>query len=134
MVAALPLKLEDPTKLVGTSSKVSAPKDVEMDNPTLEEVHISPPSPVKTLGPSGEAPSVDVTQLQEEANKTLHHLLVNRSSLDARQRKQVSNFGMALHLIESETTEAIKAAKALCAHTIQDVETHWMALINEGKV
>ena len=59
---------------------------------------------------------------------------MTRSSLDARQRKQVSNFDMALLQIESETTEAIKEAKAHCACTIQDVETCQMALISKAKV
>ena len=68
---------------------MSAPEDAEMDDPTLEEIHISPPPPVETSGPSGEAPSMDVAQLQEEAYKALDCLLVTRSSLDARQRKQV---------------------------------------------
>ena len=76
---------------------------------------------------------MDVAQLQE-ANKALHCLLVTRSSLDARQRRQISNFGTAIHQIESETTEAAKEAKALCAHTIQDMETHQMALRSEAKV
>ena len=85
-------------------------------------------------GAKGEAPSKNVAQLQEEANKALDCLLATRSSLDARWRRQVSHFGMALHQIESETTEAIKEARPLCAHTIWDVETHWMALISEAKV
>ena len=85
------------------------------------------------LGPSREAPTMDVAQLQEEANKALGHLLVMQSSLDARQRRQVSNFGMALYQIESETTEAIKEAKALCACTIQDVETCQTVLVSETK-
>ena len=41
---------------------------------------------------------------------------------------------MVLCQIESETTKAIKGAKALCAHTIWDVETCWMALISKAKV
>ena len=134
LVAALPFKPEDPAKLVDTSSQVSDPKDAEMDNPTLEEIHVSLPPPVETSGPSREAPYVDAAQLQEEANKALNYLLVTRSSLDARQRKQVSKFGMALHQIESETTEAVKEAKALCDHTIWDAETHQMVLISEAKV
>ena len=69
LALALPLTSEDPTKLVDTSSQVSAPKDAEMDDPTLGEIHISLPPLVETLGPSGEAPSVDVAQLWEEANK-----------------------------------------------------------------
>ena len=41
---------------------------------------------------------------------------------------------MALHQNESETTEAIKEVKALCAHTIWDAETHWTVLISKAKV
>ena len=105
-----------------------------MDDPTLEEIHVSLPPLVKTLGPSWEAPCMDVAQLQEEANKALCHSLVTRSSLDARWRRQVSNFGMALCQIESETSNAVKEDKALCAHTIWDVETHQIVLISEAKV
>ena len=82
MAAVLPLKLEDSTKLVDTSSQVSTPEDMEMDNPTLEEIQASLPPPVETPGPSREAPSLDVAQLQKEANKALGHLLVTRSSID----------------------------------------------------
>ena len=64
----LPLKLEDSAKPVDTSSQVSIPDDTDMDDPTLEEIHASPSPPVKTLGPSSKTPSLDVTQLQEEAN------------------------------------------------------------------
>ena len=117
-----------------TSSQVNAPEDAEMDDPTLEEIHASVPLLVKTPGPSRESPSMDVAQLQEEANKALDHLLVTRSSLDAWQRKQVSDFGMALCQNESETTEAIREAKALCARTIWDVETCQTALISKAKV
>ena len=81
LAAVLPLKLDDSAKLVDTSSQVSTPKDVGMDDPPLEEIQPSPP-PVETLGPSGEAPSLDVTRLQEEANKALGHLLVTRSSIN----------------------------------------------------
>ena len=87
----LPLKLEDSTRLVDTSCQVSTPDDVKMNDPTLEEIHASP-SPVKTPGSSGEAPSLDVTQLQEEANKALGHLLMTRSSINAHWRKEVSDW------------------------------------------
>ena len=90
--------------------------------------------PVENLGPSREAPPLDVARLKEGANRALDLLLATRSSLDARQRKQVSNFGMALLQIEWETTKAIKEAKALCAHTIWDVETHCMVLISKAEV
>ena len=134
LATPLPLKLVDSAKLVDTSSQVSIPDGAEMDDPTLEEIHASSPPPVETPGPSSEAPSLDVTQYQEEANKALGHLLVTRSSINAHQRKQVSDFGMALHQNESEVTKAIKEAKALCIHTVRDVEAHWAVLISEAKV
>ena len=77
---------------------------------------------------------MDVAQLQDEANKALGCLLVTRSSLNVWQRKQVTDFGMALHQNESETTDIIKEVKALCPCTIQDVKTHWTTLISEAKV
>ena len=39
LATPLPLKPEDSAKLVDTSSQVSAPEDMEMDNPMLEEIH-----------------------------------------------------------------------------------------------
>ena len=134
LATPLPLKPEDSAKSVDTSSQVRTPDNAEMYNPTLEEIHASPSPAVKTLGPSGEATSLDVTKLQEEANKALGHLLVTRSSIDTCRRKQVSDFGMALHQNESVITEAIKEAKALCACTIREVEAHQMVLIREAKI
>ena len=77
---------------------------------------------------------LDVTQLQEEANKALGCLLATRSTIDAHWRKEVSDFGMALHQNESQVTEAIKIGKALCAHTIREGEACHMVLISEAKI
>ena len=38
---------------------------------------------------------------------------------------------MALHQIDSETTESIKEAKAICTHSIQEAETHCSTAIRE---
>ena len=118
LATTLPVKPEDSNKPVDISSQLSIPDDMEVDDLILEEILASPSPPVETLGPSGEAPSLNVTQLQEEANKALGHLLVTKSSIDAHQRKQVPVFGMPLHQNEYETTKAIKEAKTLCACTI----------------
>ena len=134
LATPLPLKKEDSAKPVDISSQVSILDDAEMDDPTLEEMHASPSPPVKMMGPSSEGPSLDVTQLQEEANKPLEHLLATRSSIDTHQRKQVSDFGMALCQNESEITKAFKEAKTLCACTIRDAEAHWTALISEAEI
>ena len=113
---------------------MSIPDNTEMDDPTLEEINASPSHPVKTPGPSSRTLSLDVTQLQEEAKKALGCLLAMRSTIDAHQRKEVSDFGMALCQNESEVTKAIKAAKALHAQTIKDAEACCEVLISEAKV
>ena len=115
MATPLPLRLEDSAKLVDTSSQVNIPDDPEKDDPTLEKIYASPSLPVETLGSSSRAPSLDVTQLQEEANRALGCLLATRSSIDTHWMKQVSDFGKALCQNESETTEAVKEVKDLCA-------------------
>ena len=61
LATSLPLKPEDSIKPVDTSSQVRIPDDMDMDDPTLEEIHAAPFPPVKILGPSSEAPSLDVT-------------------------------------------------------------------------
>ena len=134
LAAMLPLKPDDSAQPVETSSQVSTPENAEMDDPTVEEIQASPPPPVETWGPSGEAPSVDVARLQEEANKALDCLLVTRSSINVQWRKQVSDFGMALHQHGSDTIETIKKVKAVSAHTIQDAETCWTVLISDAEV
>ena len=64
----------------------------------------------------------------------LGHLLATKPSINTHQRKQVSDFGMALCQNESETTKVIKEAKALSACTSRDVKTCWAVLISEAKV
>ena len=96
------LRLEGFAKPVDTSTQASPQKSVpdyaEPDNPTLEEISL----PVKTLGLGTSILPGDVIQLQEEAVKALRWLLATRSSLNACQRKQVSDFEIALHQNESE--------------------------------
>ena len=53
LATLLPLKLEDSVKPVDTSSQVTAPEDMEMDDPTLEVIHASPLPQSKLWGPVG---------------------------------------------------------------------------------
>ena len=92
LATTLPLKLENSAKPVDTSSHVSTLDNTVRDDPALEEICDFPPPLVETPGPSSEAPSLDVTQLQEEANKALGCLLATRSSINTCWRKQVSDF------------------------------------------
>ena len=134
LASSLNLKLEDSTKPVDTSSQVTIPKNADLDNTSLEEINASPSHPDSTPEGNSYAPSLDVTQLQEEANKALGCLLVMRSTIDADQRKEISDFGIALHQNESEVTETIKTVKALCAHSIREVEACHVVLICKTKI
>ena len=91
------LRLEGFAKPMDTSSwvspQVSIQDNAKPDDPTLEEISL----PVKTLGLGASILPWDMIQLQEEAGKALGWLLLTRSSHDARWRKQVLDFEMALH-------------------------------------
>ena len=58
---------------------------------------------------------------------------MTRSSLDACWREQISDFEMALHQKESETTEAIKEAQAHDDSTIREAKAHQTTLIREAE-
>ena len=113
---------------------MSTPEDAEMANPTLEEINVSLPPFGQYSGAQWGSSLGECGPTIGGGHKALNCLLATRSSLDARQRRQISDFGMALHQIESETTQAVKEARALCAHTIQDMETCQMTLISEAEV
>ena len=53
---SLPLKPEDSVKPVDTSSQVSIPDDMEMDDPSLEEIHASPSLQSKLWGTAVKLP------------------------------------------------------------------------------
>ena len=122
------LGLEDSAKPMDTSSqrslRVSVPNDMEPDDQTLEDIYAPPSLLSKIQEPGAGILPRDVIQLQKEANRALGCLLVNRSSLDTCWRKQVLDFEKAFHQNESEITEAIKEAKALCASTIREAKAH----------
>ena len=82
LASSFPLKPDDSTKLVDSSSQVSIPDKEEVDNPMLI-----------VLQRAAAMPPLEVTQLQEEANKSLGCLLATRSTIDAHRRKEISDFG-----------------------------------------
>ena len=136
LATPLPLRPENSAKPVDTSSQVSIPDDAAMDDPTQEEIHASPSPPVETPGTQPcKAPSLDVNPTPRGGQQGPGTLIGNQFFYSTLIRgKEVSDFGMALCQNESEITEAIKEAKALCAHTIRDVEVHQAVLISEAKV
>ena len=104
-----------------------------MEDASLLEIP-APSSPTaEAPGPSGDAPPPDTAHLWEEANKALGDLLAIKSFIDAHQWMLISKLSMALHQNNSETTESIKEAKAICAHSIQEAEDHCSVAIREAE-
>ena len=144
LITPLSSKLEDFPKPVDTSSQVGALDEGELDDPTPEEVPATYSPTIKTPGPNGNVPPLDIAHLWGEANKALGDWLAVKSSIDACQQKLVSEFGMTLHQNESKTEESTKEAKALCtcsireadtncAHSIKEAEAHCSTAIREAE-
>ena len=133
LVTLLPIKLEDFLKPVDMSSQVSTLNNAEMEAASLEEIP-APSSPTtEAQGSSGNAPPPDAAHLQEEANKALGDLLNFKPSIDVCWQKLVSKFSMALLENDSETTESIKEAEVICAHSFQEAENCCSVAIREAE-
>ena len=78
------------------SSQVSTLYDVEMEDPSLEEIPITSSPTAETLEASSDAPPLDIAHLKEEANKALGDLLATKSLIGAHWQKLFSNFSMTL--------------------------------------
>ena len=124
LLTPTPARLGDFPRPVDTSSQVSTPDDAEMGDASWRKFPL-PPLHSWDTRPSGCTPLTDAGHLWEEANKALGELLATKSSIDTHQWKLVWELGMALCQNDSETTESIKEAKAICAHSTQEAETPW---------
>ena len=133
LVTSLPQKPEDFPKLVDTSSQVGALDEGKLDDPTPEKVPATYSPTIKTPGPSGNVPPLDIAHLCEQANKALGDWLAVKPLIDAHQQKLVSEFGMTLCQSKSKTKESIKEVKTVCAHSTREAETNCAHSIKEEK-
>ena len=133
MLIPLPPKLRNLSGLVDTSSQVSTPDDAEMLEASLEEVPTTISPITETPQPSCSAPPIDASHLWEKANKALQELLATKSSIKACRQKVVWELGMELHWNDSETTESIKEARAICACATLDAEALYSTTVKEAK-
>ena len=76
---------------------------------------------------------MDAGQLQEKANKALGELLATKSSTDACWQKVVWELGIELHQNNSETTESIKEARAICTPATLDAKALCSVTVKEAK-
>ena len=115
----LPQKSKELLQPVDTLSQVSA----EMAEGSLEGIttSISPTAAASRL--RSITPPVDAVELQENANKALKELLATKASIDACRQRAIWELGMELHQNESQATESIKEAKAICSWVTLDART-----------
>ena len=133
LLTPTPTKLGDFHWPVDTSTQVSTPDDAEMGDVSLEEILTASSPTAETPGPSSVTPPTDAGHLWEEANKALGELLATKLSINAHQWRLVWELGMALCQNDSETTESIKEAKAICTHSTQEAETLCSMTIREAE-
>ena len=124
-----PQKLEGPLQAVDTSSQVST-KEAEA---SLEDIPTNI-SPIAAVSRSGRiSPSVDLVELQTNANRALDDLLNTKGSIDARRWRAVWELGMILFQNESQVAASIKEAKVICSQVPLDAWTACSQLILEAK-
>ena len=124
---------DDSSKLVATFLQAS--RWVALPDDTMPISHSSPTTPALETPGAASIPATlpsktpteddngtllkEVLHLQGEMNRIIGWLLTTRASMDAHQRKEVSDFQMALHQNEAQMTEAIREAEAMHAAAIR---------------
>ena len=78
-------------------------------------------------------PPTDAADLWENANKSLEELLATKASIDACRHKAIWKLGLELHQNESEATESIKEARAICSQVTLDAKALCWVTVKEAK-
>ena len=129
-----PHKQKEFPKLLDTSSQASTQDDTKMVEASLEGVPTTV-SPIAMTTTSGSiTPPADAAKLWENANKALKELLAMKASIDTHRQRAVWELGMELHQNESEATESLKGATAICSHVTQDAKALCFTTIKRAKV
>ena len=124
-----PPKSKELLQPVDTSSQVSA----EIAEASLEGISTNISPIVMASRPKSITPPVDPMELQGNANKALKELLTTKASIDTHRWRAIWELGMELHWNESQATESIKEAKAVCSCTNLDVKTACSVVVKEAK-
>ena len=91
-------------------------------------------SPIAATPRSGSiTPLADAMELWENANKALKELLTTKASIDTCRQRVVWELGMELHQNESQVTESIREAKAICSQVTLDTQALCFTTLKEAK-
>ena len=134
VLTPLPHKWKELSKLVDTSSQVSALDDVKMAEASLEGVPTTISPKAVTTKSRSITPPTDAAEFWENVNKALEELLATKSSIDAHRQRAIWELGMELCRNESETTESIKEARAICSCVTMDTEALCSSTVKEAEV
>ena len=124
-----PQKPQGPLQAVDTLSHVS----VEKAEASLDDIPTNI-SPIAAVSRSRSvSPSVDLAELQTNANRALNNLLNTKGSIDTRRWRAVWELGMILCQNESQVATSIREAKVICSQATLDDQTACSQLILEAK-
>ena len=124
-----PHKPKELLQPVDISSQASA----EMAEASIEGIPTSISSIAATSRSGSVTPPADTTELWENANKALEELQTTKASMDACRQRAVWELGMELCQNESQATESIKEAKAVCSQVTLDAQALCFATVKEAK-
>ena len=129
ILMTLPQDSKELLQLVDTSSQASA----EMAEASLEGIPTSI-SPITMVSrPESITPPVDPLELWGNANKALKELLTTKASIDTCRQRAIWELGMELCQNESQVTESIKEAKAVCFWVTLNAKIACSVVIKEAK-
>ena len=104
---------------VDTSSQAS----MEMAEASLEGIPTSISLIAAASRSESVTPPIDAMELWGIANKALEELLTTKASTDTHMQRAIWKLGIELHQKESQATESIKEAKAVCSWVTLDART-----------
>ena len=133
-------KPEDLPQPADTSSQAS----INEGEASLEDIPTNISPIAAGSGSRSISPSVDLVELQANANKALDELLSTKGSTGTRRQRAVWELGMMLHQNESQVTTSIKEARVICSQTTLDIwtacswslleaKTDYLAVVKEAK-
>ena len=128
-----PHKPKELLQPVDTSSQASVQEDAEMAEASLEWVPTTISPIAVTTRSRSITPIAGIAELQENANKALEELLDMKASIDAHRWRVIWELSVELCQNESETSESIKKARAVCSHVTLYAKAPYFMTIKEAK-
>ena len=128
-VMSLSQKAEVPALSIDTSSQAS----VEEGEASMESnpVNISPAA--ATYSSHGGSPTVDLMELQVDANLAADHILSVKRSTDLKRQQVIWELGLQLHQNESKEAAANERAKVLHSREVLDAKVDFAKTVLEAK-